>query len=314
MNARLWHRGSGVGGDRWGGGAVDPARPVGRKRTAGSILTVLVGLVAGCGDIFPPGQAPLFAVPLTIDGQPVGDAIIDTGGAYEVLLRETFGLRVIDTVDVLVFGGYEQVDLTEGFSYAVGGFQTEANGAIVGISSCDCNGLGIGFFRQTGAVLGLRFSDPGAVFLATVPEEGTRLAFAPPPPGLTTFQGAFIEVEVTADGDRRALLGLLDTGTSDTLLRRGLVGDPGPAWLNWDRVTVKNGELGTITLNAALFDTPGLPDMILGTDLMRAWGDRWYFSFTPTGGTVTVVPANEPSTRSVPTVPTLRIRADGRCR
>ena len=236
----------------------------------------------------------------------MGDAVIDTGGAYEVMLRDSFGLTVIDTVEVLVFGGYELVDLTEGFSYSVGGFQTEANGAIVGISSCDCNGLGVGFFRRTGTVLGLRFSEPEPVFLTDVPEEGVRLTFEPPPPSLATFHGAFIEVQVTVDGDSHTILGLLDTGTNGTLLRRGLVGDAGPAWLNRARVTVTNEDLGTVTLTAGLFDTPDLPDVILGTDLMRAWGHRWYFSFSPTGGSVTVIPAEEPSTPFIPTVAALR--------
>ncbi len=78
-------------------------------------------IAAGCADVLPPAQAPLFLVPLSIEGQSVGNAIIDTGGVYEVLLRDEFHLTVVGDVEVLVFGGRESVRLTEGFSYAVGG-------------------------------------------------------------------------------------------------------------------------------------------------------------------------------------------------
>ena len=43
-----------------------------------------------------------------------------------------------------------------------------------------------------------------------------------------------------------------------------------------------------------------LPDLIIGTDVMRAWGDRWYFSFAPEGGTVTVVPHDDSSAPDAP--------------
>ena len=60
--------------------------------------------------------------------------------------------------------------------------------------------------------------------------------------------------------------------------------------LNPDRfeVMIEHASLGTVRALVGLFDTQGLPDIILGTDVMRAWGERWYFSFAPDAGTVTV--------------------------
>jgi hypothetical protein len=60
----------------------------------GAMLTIPLAaacaIAAGCGGVFAP--APLFTTPLSIEGEDVGPAIIDTGGDYEVILRETFGL------------------------------------------------------------------------------------------------------------------------------------------------------------------------------------------------------------------------------
>ncbi|MCH7925900.1 MAG: hypothetical protein IIC51_10245, partial [Planctomycetes bacterium] len=47
-------------------------------------------------------------------------------------------------------------------------------------------------------------------------------------------------------------------------------------------------------VSAALFSNDDLPDLILGIDVMRAWGDRWYFRYTPNGGIVTVFPYADP--------------------
>ena len=45
----------------------------------------------------------------------------------------------------------------------------------------------------------------------------------------------------------------------------------------------------SVSLSVRLSDNNNLPDMILGTDIMRKWADRWYFSFRSHGGSVTVV-------------------------
>lgn len=277
-------------------------------------LGILLGLTSGCGDVFAPRPARLFSTPLMIEGEPVGPAIIDTGGGYEVMLRDSFGLQVVDRTEVLAFGGKEFVDVTEGFHYTVGGFDAEAEAALVGVSVCDCNGLGFMFFRNTGAVLALDYLNQLATFLPAVPEIGVTIRFEPPPPFLPGFDSAFVEVEVASDDSAQTVLALLDTGTNASVIRRGLVdargaadclqpapvrgtggpaacGTPGnPLSRNRLRVTVTREDLGAVDATLGLFDTPGLPDMIIGTDIMRAWSDRWYFSFTPQGGTVTVVP------------------------
>jgi hypothetical protein len=243
-----------------------------------------------------PSGAPLFEVPLAIEGRDIGGAVIDTGGGYEVMLRENFGLEVIDTVDVLAFGGRQSVDLTEGFVYTAGGVYKVAETALVGKSICDCNGLGFHFFRETGVVLGLDFTEVDVTFLRAAPGGGVSIAFEPAPPDLSGFDTAFIPVDVavglspTSAGDRVSrVVALLDTGANATLIRRGLV-DPTPALpINRQDVTIRHELLGTVAVTAALFDTEGLPDVIIGTDVMGTWGKVWYFTYERAGGRVDVL-------------------------
>lgn len=251
-------------------------------------------LAAGCGDLLPPPPAPLFAVPLEIEGRPVGDAIIDTGGGFEILLRNEFGLRVVDFVDVLVFGGRESVALTEGFSYSAGGFRGFADGAIVGISSCDCNGLGIVFFRKTGVVAAIAFSEPSAALTTATPPGGMDLPFQASPANLQGFNSSFIDVEIGLGGTTQTVRALLDTGAAETLLKRKLVPGGSDPLFGRPRLEVTHDRLGTVSVSVALFDNDDLPDLILGIDVMRAWGDRWYFRYTPNGGIVTVFPYADP--------------------
>ncbi len=249
----------------------------------------------GCGAFAPPQYAPLFTTPLTVDGVDVGEAIVDTGGAYEVILRDDFGLKVVDTVEVLGFSGPEEVPVTEPFPYSAGGVFAHADFALIGLSACDCNGVGFRFFRKTGTVLGLDFTTMRAEYSQDTPPHGRDIEFATPPPELDGFDSAFIEVDVTYSGETKRLLGLLDTGTNGTVLRRGIFTPSGPVFAN--RLTIKVGreELGVVSLPATLFDTEGLPDIILGTDIMGVWSDGWYFTFAPEGGMVTVVPRAETS-------------------
>ena len=74
----------------------------------------------------------------------------------ELLADALMRLKVVDSTEVLAFGGTESVDVTESFDYTAGGWQTHAEAAIVGVSVCECNGLGFHFFRKTGAVLAPR--------------------------------------------------------------------------------------------------------------------------------------------------------------
>ena len=223
---------------------------------------ILLILLGGCADVLPPRPAPLFTVPLAIDGQSVGNAIIDTGGDYEILLREDFGLDLTDTVTVRVFGGQESVAVTEAFTYTLSGLHAETEGAIVGVSSCDCNGVGVDFFRQSGIVLGLSFSEPAATFLFAVPEEGVAVDFATPPPRLAEFDTSFITVEVAAAGESRRTLGLLDTGASVTVVRRELLQSSQLPWQRHPRVTIAHAALGTVSASPGIRRATGRP----GTD------------------------------------------------
>lgn len=260
-----------------------------RQRHGLFVFTCLLA-PSGCGDIFAPAPAPLFTTPIEIETEPIGQAIIDTGGGYELMLRDEFGLKIVDTVEVLAFGGIELVGLTEGFVYSAGGLKTEAQAALVGLSVCDCNGLGFHFFRKTGAVLGLDFQALSASFMPVVPVGGVTLPFQPAPPELSRFDSAFIQVQIETADSSITVTGLLDTGTNTTALRRGLVEATNPLTPDRADIFVLHPDLGKVAVNVRLFDTRGLPDIILGTDIMRAWSDRWYFFFARQGGTVTAFP------------------------
>ena len=252
-------------------------------------------LPGGCGDLFSLGAAPLFVTPITIEGEPIGSAIIDTGGRYELVLRDSFNLRIVDSTDVLAFNGREQVRLTESFRYEAGGIPSTAETALVGISICDCNGLGFIFFRKTGTVLGLNFLRQRAEFHSVVPDGGVIIPFVPSPPQMGEFDSSFIEVELAAGGVRRKVIGILDTGTSGSVMNLGAITARPEWWTNRVDITIKHPLLGTVAASVVLFNTPGLPDIIIGTDVMRAWGNRWYFQYFPKGGTVTVFPAEQVS-------------------
>ena len=130
------------------------------------ILGVLT--LSGCGTtVVQP--APLFAVPLAIEGNSVGSAIVDTGGGFEILLKENFGLDVVNTVDVIAYEGEQTVLLTEPFIYKAGGLETRANSGLVDPSICNCNGLGFQFLRKNALILTLDFAAPSVYFIHELP-------------------------------------------------------------------------------------------------------------------------------------------------
>ncbi len=272
-------------------------------RRAIGVCILVLSATGGCGDILAPRPAPLFSAPLTIGGAAVDPAIIDTGGGYELMLRDAYDLRVVDLVEVVAFGGREVVGITEGFPYSVAGWDTTAEAALVGVSVCDCNGLGYHFFKKTGAVLGVDYTDVSARFLFYVPTGGVTLAFKPPPPHLPDFDSAFVEVELESDGESLVVLGLFDTGANASVMRRGLLGEPTLLQPNRLFVMITQEHLGTVAAHVTLFETDGLPDLIIGTDIMQAWSDRWYFSFTHRGGSVTVFPRTGDDTSDIGAVP-----------
>ncbi len=259
-----------------------------RRAPAAVALVAVTIAAAGCADAVDPSPAPLFAVPLTIAGTLVGPAIIDTGGAYEVMLSDSFGLRVVDTTQVVAFGGAETVSVTEGFRYDAGGWPAIADGAIVGLSVYECNGLGFFFLRNTGAVLSLDFDKLEVILAETLPAGGARIPFQPPPRNLPEFDAAFVEVDVTAGAATWRVLGLLDTGANTSVIRRSLVAPAAAVVPDRIEVAIAHRKLGAISLPVGLFDNDSLPDLILGTDAMRGWGTRWHFSFAPVGGRVVV--------------------------
>lgn len=255
------------------------------------LLLLSLGLCAaggGCGDLLsPPAPEFPFSLPLHVDGRPVGKAIIDTGGGYEVLLKEPYGLTIIYETRVVAFAGSELVSVTEPFTYAVGGFETFAPGALVGVSTCDCNGLGYHFFRRTGMILALDFSTQTADFVLSPPDDGVLILFSEPPAHLPDFLSSFIKVEVAAGGSSRIVTALLDTGANVSVMRRGLVG-AAPVLANVQTITVAHAQLGGVRATVGLFDTPGLPDLIIGTDVMGVWADQWFLDFSATGGYATL--------------------------
>jgi len=247
------------------------------NRHALTFVSVVLLLLAGCGDVIAPPQAPLFYLPMEVRGEPIGTGFVDTGGEFEVLLRQPFGLEIVDEIDVLVFGGRERVRVTEPFVCTVDTVTTMTGGAIIGLSASDCNGVGFRFFHMTGKVLGLDFSTGEASLLDAMPPGGVVVQFSSPPPFLPGFDSSFVDVEVNGPGGSGRAVG--------------------PDRLD---ITVGHPSLGVVAINVGLFDTDGLPDIIMGTDLMGTLAKRWYFDFAP-GCQALSVFASEPDDRTQPT-------------
>ena len=256
--------------------------------TLGALLAVIA---TGCGGLSLDTPAPLFFVPLSIEDEPVGLALVDTGGSYELMLADNFGLPIVDEVDVLLYTGEARAGVTGEFNFTAGGLKVISDGALVGLNICDCHGVGYPFLRKTGAVFGLDFANDQAAFLFDEPSGGTEIPFAEPPAHMSSFDSAFLDVEITANGASMVLRALLDTGANTTVMRRGLIGTP--LALEPDRTDVRIGhdQLGIVAARVGLYDNEALPAMIIGTDVMRAWSSEWYFRFDGTGGAVITFPS-----------------------
>ncbi|MCO6436034.1 MAG: hypothetical protein J5J06_03000 [Phycisphaerae bacterium] len=261
---------------------------------AALVLAALSISLPGCGNMLGTTPYVLFTVPFSVDGESVGSALIDTGGSFEIMLRETYGLDVVGSVDVLSFDGPRTVDMTAPFTYRAGGIQAQASGAIVGAAACDCNALGIEFFRKTGVILSLDFRERTAAFAAAIAQEGVFVPFADPPEHLRGFDSAFLEVDVTSGSTTKRMRALLDTGAAASVMYRGAL--PGLEGSTGDRQTIdiRHDALGTVRAGVILHLNDAVPELIIGNDILGAWGNQWYFRFDPVGGYVVVVPA-EPS-------------------
>jgi hypothetical protein len=250
------------------------------------LACVLVGVsFSGCGSAAPDYPPALLAVPLAVNGQQVSPALIDTGGGYELMLRQAYGLKITGGAEVLAFGGAEVVSITEGFSFNVNGVPGEAEYALMGLSVCDCNGVGYEFFRNQGLVLEVDLASNTVAFRSAPPYGDAVIPFLPPPATLPDYDTAIIPVTLAAQDEERDVLGVLDTGAARTVIRRGLLPGSGDSLI----LEITHPSLGTVLLEADLFDTPGLPDAILGLDVMRTWADVWSFDFTADAGAVTVL-------------------------
>ncbi len=256
------------------------------------VLALAAGLVNGCGtDLFTPPNTPLFTTPITVNGRSAGDAIIDTGGGYDLMLKDRHGLSVIKTLDILIFDGITTAELTEPFNYTAGGFGTRAGTALVGVDLCNCNGVGYFFMRKTGTILGLDFARRSASFDSVIPANAVSIPFAPPPANMASFDTSFLDIVLSdKDGRTVTVTALIDTGAATTVMRRGLIGTPPSLLGGHVSVLITRGELGIVSASVGLFDTPGLPDLLIGLDVMRAWSNNWHFVYYPVGGMMYIVP------------------------
>ncbi len=256
-------------------------------------ICVVFSLQNGCGVELRDPSEFRFLAPLIIEKEEVASAIIDTGGGYEILLRHTYDLPVLDEVDVITFRGQERVEVVGPFNYATGAIGAVANGAIVGISTCDCNGLGFEFFRKTGLVLALDFDTRQAAFLDDAPSVGVSIPFTNTPEALVGFDAAFLRVVVDINGRAIPATALVDTGATRTIIQSAFVENFVNQQSSAIEVTISQSQLGGVKLTANLFDNEALPDIIIGLDVMSVWGGQWYFDFNGEGGRFTVLPRTE---------------------
>jgi len=263
-----------VQGDRLGGISGDSRL----RGLAASVVTFLI--TGGCGSALAPAPAQrLFYLPLVVNGVDLGSAFIDTGGEFEVLLEDPLDLEYRAEVDILAFAGREKVSVTEPFIYSVGDLTLYSEGAIVGIAACKCNGIGLGFLHKVDRVLALNFHTREATLLPDAPTSALQIPVSTPDGRLGLFQGVFIDVQVGSGDSARLVHGLLDTGATHTVMRRGIAGGGTLLQPDLEQVTLENIYLGKARFTVGLFDTEGLPDLIIGTDLMGAWAKQWYMSF-----------------------------------
>jgi hypothetical protein len=280
--------------------SLNSAMARGRTKSGFRVLAAIVVsfLIAGCDRIPVSTPAPLFYLPLTVDGVELEPAFVDTGGDFEVLLKESLHLRVVGQTTVLAFSGVLMLPVTEPFEYTAGGVSGKAPFAIVGLPSCACNGVGVHFLRKSGRVLRIDFETMAATLEDTLPDEGRLLRFEEPPRHLPDFPSSFVSVVVgagtrpPAPGEGETVLALIDTGARTTVMRRGIAGTDVETGDSTD-VTIDRGVLGTLAARVSLYDSAELPDMIIGTDAMRAWGTVWYFAFESRTGSIVVFPRGD---------------------
>jgi len=263
-----------------------------------AVVGVLITALPGCDNatFFAAAPENLFTTPVTANGTVLESAIIDTGGGFDLMLgdRAGLGLDIVNSVDILAFNGVITADIAEPFPYSVGDFHAVADQAFVDLGLCDCNALGFFFFRKTGAVLAISFLDGHASFLDAAPARRTAIPFADPPATLPDFDTSFMTVQVTGDdGTPVTVNALIDTGSNITSLRRGLVSVSSTPDGTHADVLIARAELGTVHARVTVFDRPGIPDLVIGTDVMAAWSDEWYFEYNAHGGTIYAEPRND---------------------
>lgn len=284
------------------------------------LYTVVVGMLimafAGCDNATFFAAAPdnLFTTPVTANGTVLESAIIDTGGGFDLMLSDHVGsgLDIIDSVDILAFNGVLTANIAEPFPYSVGDFEAVADQAFVDLGLCNCNALGFFFFRKTGAVLEINFLDGHASFLDAAPGGRAAIPFADPPVTLPEFDTSFMTVQVAGnDGTLVTVNALVDTGSNITSLRRGvLIASPTLDGTHAE-ILITRAELGTVHARVTLFDSPGIPDLVIGTDVMAAWSDEWYFEYDTRGGTIYADPRDDampPAAAGSDTPTALRLR------
>jgi hypothetical protein len=243
-------------------------------------LVALLVLLAGCNQtVSPRGQQ--FTLPLAIEGRTDGHALVDTGAEGELILAQAYGLDVIGSVPVILFSGATQAPVTEPFAYTLAGVTMSSPGAIIRESNCACDAVGTAFFRRSGLCVRLDYRRGTAVLVDEIPRGGIEVPLTPSVGGAGAFDSARVTIRINETSFADAIL---DTGANVTAMRRSLV--PTNA-ADGRYLLLSHHLLGSISVpqeRVLMYDTPGLPDLIIGTDVMPAWGNVWYFTFGVSGG------------------------------
>jgi hypothetical protein len=237
-------------------------------------LTLLLDF--GCGQ----QAGTRFYLPLEVDGRPAGAALVDTGSEPPIILGSDFGLRSVDVAERCLVTGCDQVVVSEPFLFSIAGIPMGTKGAIIDPEAGSL--IGTSFFRLTQTVLKVDFVSGEAKVVRALPPGDSSIFFFPPDNHLRRPDAVWLEVEAKTDSESKRIWAIVDTGAPRTVVQDLALGDV--------LREISHPDLGTVRLDVEPLGhgRDEFPAIIIGTDVMAAWGDVWYLGFGDGGGLISI--------------------------